>query len=273
LNVTVADAADELTPVSQTAIGVARIRAAESERPDRLFDDPYAAAFVAAAPTSYDDERGRTDDERMIAARLAVHVTLRTRLYDEYLLAATAAGIRQVVLVAAGLDTRAYRLEWPTQTRVFEVDLPAVLEFKDGVLAGQEARCHRIAVPADLTSDWTTALRDSGFDVDAPTAWLVEGLLVYLYHDDAERLLSDITAQSADGSRVASERGATTIAADGSEPAGVTALWKGGLAQGVDTWLRGNGWTTEVHGLAVVAAAYGRPLRTETQSAFVTAVR
>src|SRR3954447_21152784 len=101
-----------LTGVSKTALGVARIRAGESRRPDRLFDDPYAAAFVAAMPDAYADMASRSDEQRAIGAALAVHVAIRTRLYDDYLLDAVDRGCRQVVLLAAGLDTRAFRLAW-----------------------------------------------------------------------------------------------------------------------------------------------------------------
>jgi methyltransferase (TIGR00027 family) len=273
LNGAVTDEEQELTPVSRTAVGVARIRASESERAGRLFDDPYAARFVAAMPTAYDDTAQRTDAERTMAARLAVHVIIRTRFYDDYLLAAADAGIRQVVLVAAGLDTRAFRLDWPAGLRLFEIDLPPVLAFKDDVLRGERPRCDRVTVAADLTGDWPDALRAAGFGPTEPTAWLVEGLLVYLTSADTDRLLTDITRLAAPGCRIACERGGNVPPSDaGDAPAGVTALWQGGLEQDVDAWLAGHGWTAEVHGLADVAAGYGRPLRTETQSAFVTAI-
>jgi methyltransferase (TIGR00027 family) len=262
--------AGELTPVSKTAVGVARIRADESARPDRLFDDPFAAAFVAAMPAAATDDADEPTDPAT-AARLAVHVILRTRFYDEYLLAAAASGVRQVVLLAAGLDTRAYRLDWPDDIRLFELDLPPVLTFKDEVLADATPRCARVVVPADLTADWSSALRAAGFDDHAPTAWLIEGLLIYLGGDDADRLLGEVTALSAAGTRIACERGRAMSA--GATDTGVTRLWKGGLDAGVDEWLQLHGWQTDVHRLTAVATAYGRPLRAETTSAFVTATR
>ena len=271
------DDQSRLTPVSKTAVGVARIRASETARSDRLFDDPYAARFVEAMPSAYDEDTQRTDAERTMAARLAVHVIIRTRFYDDYLLAAVSSGIRQVVLVAAGLDARAFRLDWPAGLRLYEIDLPPVLDFKAGVLRDARPRCTRVAVAADLTGDWTAALRDGGFDPTEPTAWLVEGLLVYLTPADTDRLLTDISALAAPGSQIACERGgnpATAATSAGAEPPiGVTALWQGGLDQDADAWLQGHGWSAEVHGLADVAAGYGRPLRTQTQSAFVTATR
>lgn len=259
-----------LTGVSRTAVGVARIRAAESARPDRLFDDPYAAAFVAAMPAAAEDDSHDPTD-RDVAVRLAAHVVLRTRFYDEYLLTATRDGIRQVALLAAGLDTRAYRLDWPAGVRLFELDLPPVLSFKDEVLRDQQPRCARTVVPTDLTDDWATDLRAAGFDPGAPTAWLVEGLLVYLAVGEAERVLERLSDVSAPGSRIACERGGAMSA--GLTDTGVTRLWKGGLDAGVDHWLELHGWQPDVHRLASVAESYGRPIRGESISAFVTARR
>jgi hypothetical protein len=115
-----------------------------------------------------------------LGAVFHVHGVIRTRFFDDYLTAAIAARCHQVVLLAAGLDTRALRLAWPAGTRVFEIDLPGVLSFKDSVLAAQGAvpRCERIKVPADLCTDWTAALAEAGFDRSTPAAWLAEGLLI-----------------------------------------------------------------------------------------------
>ncbi len=129
----------ELFGVGKTALGVAQIRAHESQRPDQLFDDPYAAAFVAAAPTAFPDTfpgraEAAADPLAGVGAAFAVSAVLRTRFFDDYLRQASAAGCGQVVLLAAGLDTRAYRLPWPADTRLFELDLPAVLDFKERVL-------------------------------------------------------------------------------------------------------------------------------------------
>ena len=129
-----------LTGVPKTALGVARIRAGESKRADRLFDDPLAWAFVAAMPDAYSDQAERSETAKLIGARVALQVVVRTRFYDDYLLAATADGIRQVVLLAAGLDTRAFRLPWPDGTTVFEVDLPETTGFKNDVLIHADAK-------------------------------------------------------------------------------------------------------------------------------------
>src|SRR5215472_2068932 len=149
---------EPLRGVEKTALGVAMVRARESHQDDRLFDDPYAQAFVDAAPGAF-PEQPKTPEELAALGPMAslgavfyVHAVIRTRFFDDYLTAATAAGCSQVVLLAAGLDTRAFRLPWPQRTRVFEVDLPDVLAFKDSVLATQGAvpHCERTTVLADL---------------------------------------------------------------------------------------------------------------------------
>jgi methyltransferase (TIGR00027 family) len=196
-----------LRGVAKTALGVAMVRARESRRGDRLFDDPYAQAFADAAPGAFPEEP-KTEEQLAALGPLAslgavfyVHAVIRTRFFDDYLTAATAAGCRQVVLLAAGLDTRAFRLAWPQDTRVFEVDLPGVLAFKDTVLAARNAvpRCERTTVPADLRADWTAALAEAGFDRSGPAAWLAEGLLIYLTAAEARRLLTGVGELSAPG--------------------------------------------------------------------------
>lgn len=268
-----------LTGVPKTALGVARIRAAESRRPDALFHDPYAEAFVAAAPDAYAEDASRSEAARAVGARIAFHVIMRTRFYDDYLLAAAAAGIDQVVLLAAGLDTRAFRLAWPTGVRVFEVDLPEVLDLKEQVLAGAGASPtgDRIIVAADLTAGWPAALLGAGFDRSRPTAWLVEGLLVYLSAEDAGRLLETVATFSAPASRLSCEQGrsAAQLAAESAEAGAseATTLWQGGLGDDVPGWLEGHGWMVERHDLGTVAASYGRPISSETKSGFVVARR
>ncbi|WP_063762783.1 SAM-dependent methyltransferase [Streptomyces sp. NRRL S-1448] len=266
----------ELRGVAATALGVARIRAAESARPDRLFDDPYAAAFVAAAPPPPAADTRAADAEVPAAHREAFyrglfrHIVLRTRFFDDYLTAAaTEHALRQVVVPAAGLDTRAYRLPWPDGVRLYEVDLPEVLAFKERVLAEQGARprCARTAVAADLRTDWSAALRSAGFAPDRPTAWLVEGLLVYLSAAEAARLLTTIGEQSAPGSRLAFPgsrdfRNSPMMAGGRALPSmrAVSALWQGGLDEPADDWLGRHGWRPRTYARETVAASYGRAL-------------
>lgn len=201
---------DIVSGVGITALGVAAARAVETSRPDPLVRDPYAADFVRAAesPVPMPTRAEEVDDDEYQWSIMSVFLGLRSRFLDEYLRdCVDTAGIRQVVVLAAGLDSRAFRLEWPEDTTVYEVDQPRVLEFKDEVLrrSGAEARCERRAVPVDLRDDWATALRDAGFDPKAPTAWLAEGLIMYLPEEAAERLLTTVHAHSEPGSAIAVE--------------------------------------------------------------------
>ncbi len=193
--------------VGFTALAVAAARASETVRPDPICSDPYAEALVAAADTPLPtrplsgQEPGWDDELAGIWDTMANHLGLRTRFFDDYLTAAAAAGIRQVVILAAGLDTRAHRLDWPGGTAVFELDQPHVLEFKDHVLRAQPG-CERITVPIDLREDWPAALRVAGFNPAVPTAWLVEGLLRYLPGAAVRELFARSTELSARGSRL-----------------------------------------------------------------------
>ena len=195
--------------VGRTALGVAMVRAIESRRGDRLFRDPYAAAFLAAAPAVFDiGGRGAVACLGGLSSAGAAfwsHAVIRTRFFDDYLLAATGQGIRQVVLLAAGLDTRAFRLDWPAGVRLFELDLAGVLDFKRRVLDERAAkpRCDRRPVAADLRTDWAAPLARAGLRPDQPTAWLLEGLLIYLSADEVIDLLTTLGGLSATGSRVA----------------------------------------------------------------------
>ncbi|WP_026415326.1 SAM-dependent methyltransferase [Actinomadura oligospora] len=248
---------EPLRGVGRTALGVARMRAAEHRREDRLFADPFAEAFAAAGPPAVPGTAGAMRD------MMVLQVIIRTRFYDDYFLDAAASGIRQVVLLAAGLDTRAFRLDWPDGVRLFEVDLPDVLAFKDATLAGAEPRCGRTVVAADLREDWAGRLPAAGFDPSRPTAWLVEGLLIYLSEDDAAALLDGIGEASAPGSRLATEDGTGTtwlidLARTHPEQFPAGALWKGGLGEESASWLEEHGWRVEQHSLSDAAASYGR---------------
>jgi len=262
---------------------VARLRAAESARTDRLFDDPFAAAFAAGAPADQAPADQAPADGQPPGApgsRLGAHVVIRTRFYDDYLLGAVAAGCGQVVLVAAGLDCRAFRLDWPAGLRLFELDQPDVLDFKEAVLAGVGARprCRRQTIPVDLRGDWPAALTGAGFDPAQPTAWLVEGLLIYLSSDQAARLLTEVGTLSAPGSRVSLERGdavSRLISEINTTPRGarLAALWQGGLGEDNAAWLEARGWRAVRHDMAGVAAGYGRPAPEDSRSGFITATR
>ena len=278
---------EPLRGVGKTALGVAMVRARESRRADRLFDDPYAQAFVDAAPGAFPEEP-KTSEERAalgpmasLGAAFCARGVIRTRFFDDYLTAATAAGSRQVVLLAAGLDTRAFRLAWPEGTCLFEVDLPAVLAFKDSVLAARGAvpRCARAAVPADLRAGWTSALATAGYDRTSRAAWLAEGLLIYLTATEAGQLLADVTELSAPGSQLAFEHSPMAAAALTSRSQQMPTmhpyakLWKGGLGDDASGWLSRHGWQPQFHDLAALAAAYRRPVPGQARGGFLTAIR
>jgi len=272
--------------VGKTALGVAHVRARESQREDRLFDDPYAQAFVDAAPGAFPEEqavRGRPDAHGPLAslgAAFYAHAVIRTRFYDDYLIAATVAGSRQVVLLAAGLDTRAFRLAWPAGTRVFELDLPGVLAFKEAVLGARGAvpRCERVTVPADLRGDWPARLAAAGYGRAQMATWLAEGLIIYLTADEAGRLLSHVGDLSAPGSRLAFEHDPagtgrlTAMARQIPAMRQYTSLWKGGLGD-APGWLAGHGWRPEFHRLTALGRSYRRPVPDSASSGFLTAVR
>jgi methyltransferase (TIGR00027 family) len=269
--------------VGETALGAAEMRAEESLRPDRLFDDPYAAAFVAAAPPLFPDMPSIADDPEIAALKEAfsADIVVRTRFYDEYLATACASVCRQVVLLAAGLDTRAFRLAWPTGVRIFELDLPEVLAFKDEVLDRQHARprCSRVAIGVDLRADWSTRLLAAGFDPNARAAWMAEGLLAYLSNDDALRLLTVIGELSASGSRLSCERNefasGSALARARTIPAmhELASMWDGGPSEDAAAWLRRHRWTVQTYERSSLAAEYGRPTPRDSGNGFLIATR
>jgi methyltransferase (TIGR00027 family) len=272
--------------VGKTALGVARVRALESQREDRLFDDPYAQAFVDAAPGAFPEERAVRERRAAhgplasLGAAFSAHAVIRTRFYDDFLTAATAAGSRQVVLLAAGLDTRAFRLAWPAGTRVFELDLPGVLAFKEAVLGARGAvpRCGRVTVPADLREDWPARLTAAGFGPAEPATWLAEGLIIYLTAGEAGRLFSTVGDLSVPGGRLAFEHDPAGLDAMTARARQIpamrtyTSLWKGGLGD-PPRWLADHGWRPEFHGLAALGRSCRRPVPDSARSGFLTAVR
>jgi methyltransferase (TIGR00027 family) len=200
------DSWDITEGVGQTALGVAMARAEETTTECPLFTDPYAQLFLDAAT-----ERGwQRPPSSMIQRIRAIggYAASRTKWYDEFFIAAGASGIEQAVILAAGLDARAWRLPWVDGSVVYEIDQPKVLEFKSSTLAEYDARpavSRYVAVPVDLRQDWPKALRDAGFDPSAPTAWAAEGLLPYLPADAQDLLFERIHLLSARDSRIAVE--------------------------------------------------------------------
>jgi methyltransferase (TIGR00027 family) len=208
------DSWDITESVGATALGVAAARAAETARPDALIRDEYAYLLTSAAGPAWAqmasaDTGWLGDDEyaRRMHEMARDYQAVRTHYFDAYFAAATRTGIRQIVILAAGLDSRAYRLDWPAGTTVFEIDQPKVLDYKTSTLDahGAVAKARRVPVAVDLRDDWPAALLAAGFDPSLPTAWLAEGLLPYLPGDAQDRLFSLVTAHSAAGSQIAVE--------------------------------------------------------------------
>jgi len=211
------DSWDIATSVGATAVMVAAARAAETDKDNPLIRDPYAKVLVAGAGTGVwefmlDNEfvAKVADSDPEVAAiveHMGSYQAVRTHFFDEFFTAAAGAGIRQIVILASGLDSRAYRLPWPAGTTVYELDQPKVLEYKAATLNqhGATPKAPRREVPIDLRFDWPKALREAGFDPSVPTAWLAEGLLMYLPADAQDRLFEEVTELSAAGSRISAE--------------------------------------------------------------------
>jgi methyltransferase (TIGR00027 family) len=210
------DTWDLASSVGATATMVAAARAMASAADNALINDPFAQPLVRAVGVDFftrlvtgelRPEELDNDTESVGMQPMTDNMAVRTKFFDEFFLAATEAGIRQAVILASGLDSRAYRLAWPAGTTVYEIDQPDVIEFKTRALAelGAEPTANRRTVAMDLRYDWPSALIEEGFDPNQPTAWSAEGLLGYLPPDAQDRLLDTITELSAPGSRVAVE--------------------------------------------------------------------
>jgi methyltransferase (TIGR00027 family) len=203
--------------VGATALGVAAARAAETESDDPLISDPFARVFLDAVGDGEWDWFGAPELPAEIVeavpelpVRMKSMVSFfasRTAFFDTFFLDATNAGISQVVILAAGLDARSWRLPWPDGVTVYELDQPRVLDFKVSTLHehGADPTCHRVGVPVDLRQDWPKALQQAGFDASAPSAWSAEGLLMYLPATAQDLLFERVQGLTASGSRVGIE--------------------------------------------------------------------
>ncbi|MEI7717946.1 MAG: class I SAM-dependent methyltransferase [Mycobacterium sp.] len=236
------DSWDLASGVGATATMVAAGRAMATKDPRHLIDDPFAEPLVRAVGIDFfvkmidgsidTSPFGDTAAERVQA--MIAGMAMRTKFFDDYFISACATGdVRQAVILASGLDSRAYRLPWASDTVVYEIDQPAVIAFKTRVLddLGAQPRAQRRTVGIDLREDWPTALKAAGFDSAAPTAWLAEGLLIYLPPDAQDRLFDTITALSAPGSAVATEYAPGIVDYDATKAGEMTANMR---AQGLD---------------------------------------
>ncbi|WP_046318383.1 class I SAM-dependent methyltransferase [Mycobacterium sp. UM_Kg1] len=274
------DSWDLASSVGTTATMVAAARALATAEPDAIISDPFAAPLVRAVGVDFFTKMVDGALEPAVAAEakaaaepMTAVMAVRTRFFDDFFRDAAAAGIRQFVILAAGLDSRAYRLDWPQPSVVYEIDQPEVIEFKTRTLAalGAQPSADRRAVAVDLRDDWPAALRERGFDPMQPTAWIAEGLLVYLPPDAQDRLFDHITALSAPGSRLATEfhpdGGAALsgsnqslgqrFAAQGLD-LDIASLVYPGERNPVGSYLSQRGWKVSERSREAVFAAYGR---------------
>ncbi len=240
--------------VARTAVLIAAARANEQRHLHRLFTDPLAAGLVEAA--------GSANDLNGIRTLAGEHFVLRTRYFDDQLLSSAQP---QIVIMAAGLDTRASRLRLPPGTTLFELDLPELVEFKEDALHDLNARsrCDRVVVPCDLRDDWPSALIQAGFDPKRPTAWLLEGLFMFLPPDAGERILYWVSALSTRGSTLALEhvnrafRELPQMRAVHERFGTMDARWQSDVEDPVE-WLAGHGWHATVTHQVDLAAQHER---------------
>ena len=279
------DTWDLASSVGATATMVAAARALASAEPNPIINDPFAAPLVRAVGLDFfirlvdgevlasevdsEDEKGGERDLQLETDSIAV----RTRFFDEFFLGAGRDGIRQSVILAAGLDARPYRLSWPSGSVVYEVDQPKVIEFKSATMSALDAApaTDRRTVSIDLREDWPAALRRSGFDDAKPTAWSAEGLLMYLPPEAQDRLFDNISALSAPGSKLATEyhpESDTTMTERAQEfnqrwanlgcDIDLSGLFFDGERSNVVEYLGGGGWQVTTRPRRELFADYGR---------------
>jgi methyltransferase (TIGR00027 family) len=292
---------DLASSVGATATMVAAARAMASRAPEPLIADPFADPLVRAVGIGFftqllDGEipLPASTDPRADPVPMIDLVAVRTKFFDEFFTDATEAGVRQAVILASGLDARAYRLPWPPGTVVFEIDQQTVIDFKTAALArlGARPRAEHRPVAVDLRDDWPAALRANGFDETQPTAWTAEGLLGYLPPHAQDRLFDEITALSAKGSRVATEYHPDGPAVFSERNSAMAEQWRDhgfdidlgalmyhGERNPASDYLAGHGWRVSTQTREELFAANGRELPTDDlaaalrKSIAVTAIR
>jgi methyltransferase (TIGR00027 family) len=279
--------------VGATALGVAAARAADTESANPLIDDPFARVFLDRVGHGVWDWYGAPElpaevieaepDMPQRMQSLVGYFATRTKFFDTAFIDAADAGIRQAVILAAGLDARSWRLPWPDGTTIYELDQDRVLDFKLATLHehGAEPKANRVPVAVDLRHDWPAALRQAGFDPTAPSVWSIEGLLMYLPATAQELLFDRIQELAAPGSRIAVEglgpefavpelraqrrermdRIRELMAKSGStiEVPSTDELWYFEEREDVGDWLRRHGWDVTATPSDELMASYGRP--------------
>ncbi len=306
------DSWDITESVGATALGVAAARAAETESENPLISDPFARVFLDAAGEGMWSWFAAPDlPARITAAEpdlkprmqgMVDYMAARTAFFDTFFSEAAKAGVRQAVILAAGLDSRAWRLPWPDGATVYELDQPRVLEFKSSTLRENNAQptCNLVHVPVDLRHDWPAALRRAGFDASAPSAWSAEGLLPFLPAAAQELMFERVQELAGPGSRIAVEapgpdfldqaarqkqretmqrlRDLMAEAEPERQLPDVADLWYFEEREDVGDWLRRHGWEATVTPSEELMAGYDRTPPQDIEDAaprtlFVTAQR
>ncbi|MDX2217301.1 MAG: SAM-dependent methyltransferase [Oculatellaceae cyanobacterium bins.114] len=191
--------------VSYTALIMAAKRAIESTQPDRLFDDPFAAQLAGDEVNILIQQWASMGKELEHAKKAYTHfVAIRTRFFDDFVMAA-AAEVQQLVILGAGMDTRAFRLPWAAEMQIYEVDRPEIMAYKESILKDVPLLCQRQSIALDLTDGWVDELRRRGYQGDRPSIWLLEGLLMYLPEAVVHDLLQTVTTLSPPGSRLGAD--------------------------------------------------------------------
>jgi len=285
------DSWDITQSVGATALGVAAARAVETESENPLINDPFARVFVNAAGEGM---WSIFADPKLLAKAIELEPDVRTRIqlmvdfmatrtafFDEFFLNAADTGVRQVVILASGLDARTWRLPWPDGTVVYELDQPKVLDFKLATLRehGAPPTAQLVTIPIDLRQDWPKALQEAGFDASRPAAWSAEGLVRYLPAQAQDLLFTRIHELSAAGSWLASNvpgpgftdpelvrrqredmqrlRAAAAKLVN-AEVADEDDLWYPEERTPIDGWLREHGWDVSAANFPELMARYGR---------------
>jgi methyltransferase (TIGR00027 family) len=280
------DTWDLASSVGLTATGVAVGRALASRADKPLINDPFAEPLVRAVGVDFFTRLASGELDPAVVdegsafgmQQMRDMMAARTRFFDEFFIEATNNGIRQAVILASGLDARAYRLPWPAGTTVYEIDQPEVIAFKTATMADLSAAptAELRTVAIDLRHDWPAALREAGLDTTRPTAWSAEGLLPFLPPEAQDRLLDNITTLSSPGSRLASEnmpnfdQAATTMQDQMQATTEIwrkhgldvdmTDLWYGGERNDVVGYLNAHGWTSTATTMAELWTATKLPM-------------
>jgi methyltransferase (TIGR00027 family) len=273
------DSWDIQTGIGSTAVIVAALRAEEARSATPLVRDEFAELLISAPALSelrqtMSSEWASSPEHQEDYRRLVSYHAVRTHFFDRFCTESTAAGLEQVVILAAGLDSRAYRLAWTARTTVFELDMPEVLQYKSETLAVHQAEptVARYPIGIDLRKNWPTALRECGFDPTRPSAWLLEGLLPFLSAEAQHAIFGQLDGLSAPGSRVGAEdysgaglKQAIAKQRDGGPSAAASTLdpgdvWSEDADANCAEWFGSRGWRTEVLDSRRESERLGRPV-------------